>query len=61
MNILQATKDFHKNQCVVEYAGNLLVHQEALDRERSYEDDPNVGSYLYFFTNTHKGVTVKYW
>lgn len=43
------TKVFAKGDILCEYAGELLSHEEAIEREHTYEDDPNIGSYMYFF------------
>ena len=44
-----ATKVFGKGELLCEYSGELISHAEALKRERTYEKDPRIGCYLYFF------------
>lgn len=48
-----ATKMFPKGDILCEYAGELISHAEALERESTYEKDLTIGCYLYFFQ--HKG------
>ena len=44
-----ATKVFGKGELLCEYSGELISHAEALKRESTYEKDPSIGCYLYFF------------
>ncbi|KAG5881466.1 hypothetical protein JTB14_000894 [Gonioctena quinquepunctata] len=44
-----ATRDFHKGEFVVEYSGELIDMQEAYHREGKYEQDQNMGCYMYYF------------
>ena len=47
-----ATKVFTKGDILCEYAGDLLSHEEAIEQERIYEQDPTIGCYLYYTSNT---------
>ena len=51
--IFQATKDFEKDEPIVEYVGILLNHQEGKAKEAEYnrenEKGSNWGSYMYRF------------
>lgn len=49
-----ATKTFERNDFVVEYKGDLISPQEARMREEQFENDPNVGCYMYYFV--HGGI-----
>ena len=44
-----ATKVFTKGDILCEYAGDLLSHEEAIEQERIYEEDPTIGCYMYYF------------
>ncbi|XP_049793297.1 histone-lysine N-methyltransferase PR-Set7 [Schistocerca nitens] len=43
------TRDFHKGEFVVEYAGELISMTEAKVREALYAQDQNTGCYMYYF------------
>ena len=51
--IFQATKDFEKDEPIVEYVGILLNHQEGKAKEAEYnkanEQGASIGSYMYRF------------
>ena len=49
-----ATKTFERNDFVVEYKGDLITPQEAKTREEKFENDPDVGCYMYYFV--HGGI-----
>ena len=49
-----ATKTFERNDFVVEYRGDLITPQEAKMREEKFENDPEIGCYMYYFM--HGGV-----
>ena len=40
---------FEKGEFITEYDGELIEGQEAKEREIKYEEDPDIGSYMYFF------------
>ena len=44
-----STKKFVKGDLVCEYAGELIDYNIAKEREARYLEDPEVGSYMYFF------------
>ena len=44
-----ADKVFLKGDFVCEYAGELIEVQEAKEREIEYEEDPEIGCYMYYF------------
>lgn len=52
-----ATKEFEKDDFVVEYAGELVNITTAKQREQLYEKDERVGCYMYYFTHKNK----QYW
>lgn len=52
-----ATKDFHRGDFIVEYAGDLISIDEAKEREANYAKDPTKGCYMYYFSFKNK----KYW
>ncbi|XP_023020512.2 SET domain containing 8 [Leptinotarsa decemlineata] len=43
------TRNFNKGEFVVEYSGDLIDLQEAYHREHEYEQDENMGCYMYYF------------
>lgn len=43
-------KPFRKGDFLCEYAGELISRKEAVQREIEYANDPNIGSYMYFFS-----------
>ncbi|XP_076434605.1 N-lysine methyltransferase KMT5A-like [Babylonia areolata] len=49
-----ATKEFHRDDFVVEYAGELVSITTARQREQLYEKDEEVGCYMYYFTHRNK-------
>ncbi|KAI6230394.1 [Histone H4]-lysine(20) N-methyltransferase [Aphelenchoides fujianensis] len=46
---LRTLRPFARGEFVLEYKGDLLDQSEAVARERRYEDDPSVGSFMFFF------------
>lgn len=44
-----ATREFVKGEFVVEYSGELIDIHEAYIREQKYEQDANMGCYMYYF------------
>lgn len=46
------TKDFHAGDFLLEYAGELISHRQALKREQEYSETD--GSFLYFFRHNNK-------
>lgn len=52
-----ATRALKRGDYVVEYAGDLLLEDEAGEREAQYELTPNVGCYMYYFLHAGK----RYW
>lgn len=53
-----STRPFHKGEFVVEYAGDLITHKTAQDRERVYAMNPNFGCYMYYFMYNSKNYCV---
>jgi histone-lysine N-methyltransferase SETD8 len=49
-----ATKDFKKNDFLVEYAGDLISLKEAKEREAQYIRNQLPGGYLYYFRSHEK-------
>ena len=49
-----STRAFAKGDFVCEYAGELISVQEARAREIKYAEDPEIGSYMYFFSYKNK-------
>lgn len=45
-----ATRNFFRNEFVVEYAGDLIEWPEAKQRERFYATNPAIGCYMYYFS-----------
>ena len=43
------TKKFYRNDYIVEYAGELLPHNEAKHRENLYGRNHKIGCYMYYF------------
>ena len=52
-----ATKSFKRHDFIAVYDGEIMVKDEAELLEAVYKEDPNIGSFMYFFY--HKGVD--YW
>lgn len=50
------TRDFHANEFVVEYVGDLIDHSTAIKRERSHKAD--VGDYMFFFKYKDKSYCI---
>ena len=50
---IYATKPFVQGQFLVEYTGDLIDLDEARQREATYNANPKVGSYVYYFH--HRG------
>ncbi|CAH0388815.1 unnamed protein product [Bemisia tabaci] len=48
------TRKFSRGEFVVEYAGELISHDEARRREQFYAQDENTGSYMYYFVHSNK-------
>ncbi|KAI6234375.1 [Histone H4]-lysine(20) N-methyltransferase [Aphelenchoides fujianensis] len=46
---LRTLRPFARGEFVLEYQGDLLDQSEALARERRYEEDPSIGSFMFFF------------
>ena len=46
-----ATRAFSPGEFVVEYIGELISGSEARSREDEYKKDPNVGSFMFFFSH----------
>lgn len=53
-----ATRPFARGEFVVEYAGDLITHKTAKDRERVYAMNPNFGCYMYYFNYNSKNYCV---
>ncbi|CAI4232322.1 unnamed protein product [Auanema sp. JU1783] len=51
---IKAGRSFQKNEFVVEYKGDMMEYSIAKNREIEYSQDPNIGSYMYFFTYKDK-------
>ena len=49
-----STRAFAKGEFVCEYAGELISVQKARVREIKYAEDPEIGSYMYFFSYKNK-------
>ncbi|VDK27695.1 unnamed protein product [Taenia asiatica] len=45
------TRTFSPGEFVVEYIGELISGSEARAREAEYNKDPNVGSFMFFFSH----------
>jgi [histone H4]-lysine20 N-methyltransferase SETD8 len=43
------TREFHKGEFVVEYAGELIDNKEAKRREEEYSQDDSIGCYMFKF------------
>ena len=48
------TREFLKNEFVVEYAGELLDGKTAAIREATYEQDETIGCYMFYFKYNNK-------
>uniref|UniRef100_A0AC34RAN3 SET domain-containing protein n=1 Tax=Panagrolaimus sp. JU765 TaxID=591449 RepID=A0AC34RAN3_9BILA len=46
---VRAARAFEKGEFVIEYKGERIPHRTALIREAKYAEDPQIGSYMYFF------------
>jgi len=53
-----STKPFERNEFVVEYAGDLIDSQEAQKREELYQQDKNIGCYMYYFNSRGKNFCI---
>jgi len=49
-----ATKPYNRGDFVVEYRGDLIDLTEAKRRECIYEEDPDVGCYMYYFQHKNQ-------
>ena len=47
---VHATRDFKKGTLLLEYAGMLYKDWEGRLLEEQYEEDPNIGNFMFFFT-----------
>lgn len=46
-----------RGDLVCEYAGDLISHDDARQRETEYASNPEIGCYMYYFVHDGK----KYW
>uniref|UniRef100_A0A5K4EEB8 [histone H4]-lysine(20) N-methyltransferase n=1 Tax=Schistosoma mansoni TaxID=6183 RepID=A0A5K4EEB8_SCHMA len=46
-----ATRTFYEGEFVVEYAGDLISEKLAKQREAVYKQNPEIGSYMFFFVH----------
>ena len=53
-----ATKDFNKNEFIVEYAGDLIPVKEAKKREAMYASEQLHGGFMYHFRSLDKPLCI---
>ena len=51
------TRAFKRSEFVCEYTGELISYNVAKKREKQYEEDTNIGCYMYYLSCNNK----KYW